>query len=173
VAHRSLQSIVARAEKHGLMSSEHFSIDGTRIQAWASMKPFRPKTKEATATAGGVGRRRGGVSPMRRAWPPRSRRGRAALGGRARSPDRAPTARVGGRTSTARVARREPGPPPCRASRRSPGVRAAAPRPLRKRSPRPTRARPQRAVRRGSRGHRQPRSESPKRAADVVTAREV
>ncbi len=46
VAHRFLQSIVALAEKHGLMSSEHFSVDGTLIQAWASMKSFRPKTEK-------------------------------------------------------------------------------------------------------------------------------
>ena len=27
----------------GLLSSEHFSVDGTLIQAWASMKSFRRK----------------------------------------------------------------------------------------------------------------------------------
>lgn len=26
-----------------LLSSEHFSVDGTLIDAWASMKSFRPK----------------------------------------------------------------------------------------------------------------------------------
>jgi hypothetical protein len=26
-----------------LLSSEHFSVDGTLIEAWASMKSFRPK----------------------------------------------------------------------------------------------------------------------------------
>lgn len=46
VAHRFLQSIVALAEKHGLMSSEHFSVDGTLIQAWASMKSFRPRSEK-------------------------------------------------------------------------------------------------------------------------------
>jgi hypothetical protein len=25
------------------LSSEHFSVDGTRIEAWASVKSFRPK----------------------------------------------------------------------------------------------------------------------------------
>jgi len=26
-----------------LLSTDHFSVDGTRIEAWASMKSFRPK----------------------------------------------------------------------------------------------------------------------------------
>lgn len=43
VAHRFLQSVVQLAQKNRLMSSEHFSVDGTLIQAWASMKSFRPK----------------------------------------------------------------------------------------------------------------------------------
>src|SRR5262249_49085512 len=38
VAHRFLQKVVELAEAAGLMSSEHFSVDGTLIQAWASMK---------------------------------------------------------------------------------------------------------------------------------------
>jgi hypothetical protein len=27
----------------GLLSDEHFSVDGTLIQAWASLRSFRPK----------------------------------------------------------------------------------------------------------------------------------
>lgn len=46
VAHRFLQSIVQLARKHKLMSSEHFSVDGTLIGAWASMKSFRPKSEK-------------------------------------------------------------------------------------------------------------------------------
>ena len=46
VAHRFLQSVVKLAEKNQLMSSEHFSVDGTLIQAWASMKSFRPKDEK-------------------------------------------------------------------------------------------------------------------------------
>jgi hypothetical protein len=30
------------AERHGLVSSEHFSVDGTLLEAWASQKSFRP-----------------------------------------------------------------------------------------------------------------------------------
>lgn len=43
VAHRFLQAVVKRARREALMSSEHFSVDGTLIEAWASMKSFRPK----------------------------------------------------------------------------------------------------------------------------------
>jgi len=36
-----------RAEASDLMSREHFSVDGTMLEAWASMKSFRPKDDEA------------------------------------------------------------------------------------------------------------------------------
>lgn len=35
--------VVARARAENLMSSDHFSVDGTMIEAWASTKSFRPK----------------------------------------------------------------------------------------------------------------------------------
>jgi transposase len=35
--------VVAAARSRGLLSEEHFSVDGTLIQAWASHKSFRPK----------------------------------------------------------------------------------------------------------------------------------
>ena len=34
---------VAQPRVKRLLSSEHFSVDGTLIQAWASMKSFKPK----------------------------------------------------------------------------------------------------------------------------------
>lgn len=47
LAHEVVESffgeVVALAEKQGLLSKEHFSVDGTLIQAWASQKSFRPK----------------------------------------------------------------------------------------------------------------------------------
>lgn len=46
VAHRFLQAVVRRAKREALMSSEHFSVDGTLIEAWASMKSFRPKDED-------------------------------------------------------------------------------------------------------------------------------
>lgn len=43
VAHRFFQSIVKRARQKELLSEEHFSVDGTLIEAWGSLKSFRPK----------------------------------------------------------------------------------------------------------------------------------
>jgi transposase len=43
IAHRFLQAILADPQVKRLLSSEHFSVDGTLIEAWASMKSFRPK----------------------------------------------------------------------------------------------------------------------------------
>ncbi len=36
-------AVVGQARKSGLMSDEHFTVDGTLIEAWASLKSFRPK----------------------------------------------------------------------------------------------------------------------------------
>ncbi len=35
--------VVAQARKAGLMSDDHFTVGGTLIEAWASLKSFRPK----------------------------------------------------------------------------------------------------------------------------------
>lgn len=40
----------------GLLSTEHFSVDGTLIQAWASQKSFRPKDGSDDQTPSGPGR---------------------------------------------------------------------------------------------------------------------
>ena len=37
------REVVRLAEQRGLMSEEHFSVDGTLLQAWASHKSFKPK----------------------------------------------------------------------------------------------------------------------------------
>ena len=39
-----------------LLSSEHFSVDGTLIQAWASMKSFKPKQPPSNDGGPGGGR---------------------------------------------------------------------------------------------------------------------
>ena len=46
--------VVAAAQGFGLMSDEHFSVDGTLIEAWASHKSFQPK--DGGGADGGVGR---------------------------------------------------------------------------------------------------------------------
>lgn len=43
VATAFFQATKDLAQRAGLMSKEHFTVDGTLIEAWASMKSFRPK----------------------------------------------------------------------------------------------------------------------------------
>ena len=43
VAEQFLAVIVAEAQKERLLSNDHFSVDGTLIESWASLKSFRPK----------------------------------------------------------------------------------------------------------------------------------
>jgi transposase len=39
-------TVVEHAKARGLMSEDHFSVDGTLIEAWASLKSFRPKGRD-------------------------------------------------------------------------------------------------------------------------------
>ena len=48
--------VMGLAEAKGLLSKEHFSVDGTLIQAWASHKSFRPKDGSDDQTPSGPGR---------------------------------------------------------------------------------------------------------------------
>jgi transposase len=50
VAAKFLTAVLAQPRVKRLLSSEHFSVDGTLIEAWASMKSFKPKEP---ANAGG------------------------------------------------------------------------------------------------------------------------
>lgn len=43
VAARLLASVLAQPRVKRLLSSDHFSVDGTLVEAWASMKSFKPK----------------------------------------------------------------------------------------------------------------------------------
>ena len=45
--------VVAIAQDKDLLSGEHFSVDGTLIQAWASHKSFVPKADDETDGDGG------------------------------------------------------------------------------------------------------------------------
>jgi transposase len=47
VAARFLAAVLNHARLRQLLSREHFSVDGTLIAAWASMKSFRPKDEGA------------------------------------------------------------------------------------------------------------------------------
>jgi hypothetical protein len=43
IARKFLAAILAHREVAPLLSDEHFSVDGTLVKAWASMKSFQPK----------------------------------------------------------------------------------------------------------------------------------
>jgi len=40
------EAVVKQAREAGLMSDDHFTVDGTLIEAWASLKSFRPKGED-------------------------------------------------------------------------------------------------------------------------------
>jgi transposase len=48
VAYVFFHSVVEKAREAHLMSAEHFTVDGTLIEAWASLKSFKPKAEAAT-----------------------------------------------------------------------------------------------------------------------------
>jgi predicted DNA-binding mobile mystery protein A len=50
------EAYAAADREKGLLSKEHFSVDGTLIQAWASQKSFRPKDGSNDQTPSGGGR---------------------------------------------------------------------------------------------------------------------
>ena len=53
IARRFLAAILAHRAVAPLLSDEHFSVDGTLIKAWASMKSFQPKAEAAPSDAEG------------------------------------------------------------------------------------------------------------------------
>jgi transposase len=56
IAAKFLAAVLSQPRVKRLLSSEHFSVDGTLIQAWASMKSFRPKEPPSNDGEGGGGR---------------------------------------------------------------------------------------------------------------------
>jgi transposase len=52
VADLFFAEVVNLARRHGWVSDDHFSVDGTLIESWASLKSFRPKD-EAKGPGGG------------------------------------------------------------------------------------------------------------------------
>lgn len=49
VAKEFLAQVVERAREAGLISDEHFSVDGTLLEAWASLKSFQAKEQKTAA----------------------------------------------------------------------------------------------------------------------------
>jgi transposase len=53
IAAKFLAAVLARPRVKKLLSTDHFSVDGTLIEAWASMKSFKPKDGSDEPPAGG------------------------------------------------------------------------------------------------------------------------
>lgn len=53
IAREFLAQVVEMARQKGLTSSEHFTVDGTTLEAWASQKSFRRKDGNDTPQSGG------------------------------------------------------------------------------------------------------------------------
>jgi transposase len=52
VAHRFFDAVRAEAERRQLLSDDHFTVDGTLLEAWASVKSFRPKDDDNAPHSG-------------------------------------------------------------------------------------------------------------------------
>jgi hypothetical protein len=52
VARKLLRRIVRRAKAERLLFNEHFSVDGTVIESWASLKSMRRRDGKETARSG-------------------------------------------------------------------------------------------------------------------------
>ena len=61
VAREFLLEIVEQAREQRLLSEAHFSVDGTLLEAWASVKSFRPSDGDP-AVRGWWTQSRGGFS---------------------------------------------------------------------------------------------------------------
>ncbi len=65
IARQFLAAILAHEDVAPLLSDEHFSVDGTLVEAWASMKSFSRRPERTAAN---------------RPWPARRRRPRRSAG---------------------------------------------------------------------------------------------
>ena len=50
VAEAFFAAVLAQASQRGLLSDEHFTVDGTLIEAWAGQKSFKRKDGAAAGT---------------------------------------------------------------------------------------------------------------------------
>ena len=57
IAQAFLGKVLEQARKLGLLSSEHFTVDGTLLEAWASMKSYRKKENPPEQGSGTRGRK--------------------------------------------------------------------------------------------------------------------
>jgi hypothetical protein len=52
IADAFFAEVLGEARAHGLLSDEHFTVDGTLLEAWASQKSFRPKDEDPPPAPG-------------------------------------------------------------------------------------------------------------------------
>jgi transposase len=53
VAEQFLAAVTEEAQRRQLISDDHFTVDGTLLQAWASLKSVRPRDEDDPPAAGG------------------------------------------------------------------------------------------------------------------------
>jgi transposase len=53
IAAKFLAAVLTRPNVRQLLSTDHFSVDGTLVEAWASMKSLKPKNEDRDPPAGG------------------------------------------------------------------------------------------------------------------------
>ena len=53
IAAAFFDAVLIHADTERLLSDEHFTVDGTLLEAWASQKSFRPRDQDPPATGGG------------------------------------------------------------------------------------------------------------------------
>jgi transposase len=56
VARQFFAAVLEEARRQQLLSDDHFTVDGTLLEAWASLKSFRPKDDDPEPPAGGRNR---------------------------------------------------------------------------------------------------------------------
>lgn len=57
IAEKFFEAVLGQAKQRGLLSDEHFTVDGTLIEAWASRKSFQEKKDPPSRGTGSGGRR--------------------------------------------------------------------------------------------------------------------
>ncbi|HUY56372.1 MAG TPA: IS5 family transposase, partial [Candidatus Micrarchaeaceae archaeon] len=55
VSRQFFEAVVAQAKRRHLLSSQHFTVDGTLLESWASMKSLRPRQGDGPGTHPGGG----------------------------------------------------------------------------------------------------------------------
>src|SRR5256885_4596109 len=53
IAAAFFDAVLIHADTERLLSDEHFTVDGTLLEAWASQKSFRPRDQDPPAAGGG------------------------------------------------------------------------------------------------------------------------